>query len=404
MLSFNEALGLTLNNIRPLEPVEVDIIAATGRVAAQDIFALVDSPSLNVSLKDGYAVHSTDIATATPDHPVHLRLIGHAAAGANWPGKILPGTTIRILSGAPIPEGATAVVAEEFTQIKKAGIEIKAEAHTGRNILPVGNDLTRHQLIVRRGETLHPTMIGLLAAAGHSQLPVYRLPKVSIIGTGDEVVAPGEPLPEGKLYASNLVTLAAWCRRYGMEVHTRVVPDKEQDLCTAILAGSSECDALLTSGGAWKGDRDLVAGMLDRLGWRKLYHRVKIGPGKAVGFGFYEEKPLFCLPGGPPSNFTAFITLALPGLLRLAGQSQPGLPRLTARLAETVEGQIDWTQFIQGVFRNTGEGLTFEPLKMPSRLQMLAQAQGLLPIPEGVRHLPAGSQVEVLVLNWQKVQ
>ena len=234
-------------------------------------------------------------------------------------------------------------------------------------------------------------------------MPGYRFTACRawrFFGTGDEVVAPGEPLPEGKLYASNLVTLAAWCRRYGMQVRTQVVPDDAPDLRTAIQSGYAHCDALLTSGGAWKGDHDLVAGILDELGWQKIYHRIKLGPGKAVGFGLYRGKPVFCLPGGPPSNFTAFITLALPGLLRLAGQRRPGLPRIQARLATPVEGQVDWTQFVQGVFRYSTEGLIFEPLKMPSRLQMLSQAEGLLPIPEGVQHLPAGSLVEVQVLSW----
>ncbi len=402
MLSFDEALALTLNNIRSLQPVALHILAATGCIVAQDLCALVDSPTLNVSLKDGYAVRSVDIAGAAPEKPAHLRLIGHAAAGSDWHGKIQPGSAVRIFSGAPIPEGATAVVAEEFTQAKELGIEIRADAHPGRNILPARTDLSRHQVIVRSGELLEPAMIGLLAAAGYTRVPVYRLPSVAILGTGDELVAPGEPLPKGKLYASNLVTLAAWCRRYSMQVRTQVVPDNVKSLRTAILAGAAGCDALLTSGGAWKGDRDLVAGILDELGWRKYYHRIKIGPGKAVGFGLYQGKPVFCLPGGPPSNFAAFITLALPGLLRLAGHSRPGLPRLQARLGASVEGKIDWTQFIQGIFSNTEKGLAFEPLKMTSRLQALAQAQGLLTIPEGVRRIREGSQVEVYALSWPR--
>jgi molybdopterin molybdotransferase len=400
MLSYEEASAVTLQNIRPLKPVEVGILDAAGRISAEDLKAMVDSPGLNVSLKDGFAVRSTDITGASSDNPVNLRLIGHAAAGTNWRGKILPGTAVRILSGAPIPKGATAVIAEEFCEKKDSEVAVKAEAQEGRNILRAGSDLSRNEVIVRSGATLQPALIGLLAAAGYARISVYRLPKVTILGTGDELVVPGKPLREGKLYASNLVTLAAWCRRYDMPVRTRVIPDNKRKIRDGILAEITDCDVMLTSGGAWKGDRDLVAGILHELGWNKLYHRIKIGPGKAVGLGLLQGKPIFCLPGGPPSNFTAFITLALPGLLRLAGHRQCGLPRLRARLGLPVKGQTDWTQFVQGIFRNTEKGLIFEPIKLPSRLQMLSQAQGVLSIPEGVYYLPAGRQVEVLVLSW----
>ena len=139
-------------------------------------------------------------------------------------------------------------------------------------------------------------MAGLLAAAGHSRVPVFRKPVVGIIGTGDEIVEPGKPLTEGKLYASNIITLAGWCARYKMKTRMTIVKDDHDALFNALKKLANETDALITSGGAWTGDHDLVAHVLEGLGWQKVFHRIRMGPGKAVGFGMLENKPVFVLP------------------------------------------------------------------------------------------------------------
>jgi molybdopterin molybdotransferase len=206
-------------------------------------------------------------------------------------------------------------------------------------------------------------------------------------------------LEEGKLYASNLVTLESWCHYFNMQVTTWVVKDQPDALRAYLQESISECDALLTSGGAWKGDRDLVVGVLDELGWEKFYHRVRIGPGKAVGFGNYRGKPVFCLPGGPPSNYMAFLNLALPGLLKLAGRFRTSLPVVPAKLSREVYGRIDWTQFILGKIEKGPGCLIFRPSEMTSRLQMIAQAEGILMIPEGIDHIAAQENVSVQMLG-----
>jgi molybdopterin molybdotransferase len=155
----------------------------------------------------------------------------------------------------------------------------------------------------------------------------------------------------------------------------------------------------LTSGGAWSGERDLVVHILDDLGWQKIYHRVRIGPGKAVGFGLYQDKPVFCLPGGPPSNHMAFLQLALPGLQKLGGEGGHGLPVVMVRMAESVHGQIDWTQFVHGRIKWSQAGLVFQPLKPKSRLQMMANADGIVAVPEGRAEIPAGELVRAQVMD-----
>jgi molybdopterin molybdotransferase len=399
-LSYSSAYQLTLKHISSLTTEWVALSSLNGRVLVDELRAQVDSPSADVSLKDGYAIRSQDIRQASPQNPVSLTLTGSVAAGGVYRAEVQPGTAVRILSGAPLPPGAQAVVAEEFTHLEGEQVIVTADARPGRNVLAKGSDFHQQESIAAAGSLLRPAQIGLIAAAGLEKVQVYRHPRVAIIATGDEVVAPGNKLPDGKLYASNLVTLAAWCAHYGMQVVSQVVKDDLQAIRQALAAALHAQDAVLTSGGAWSGDRDLVVRTLETLGWQEVYHRVKIGPGKAVGFGLLEGMPVFCLPGGPPSNYMAFLNLALPGLMKLAGWQQPGLPTLDARLSQEVRGRIDWTQFVQGNFERRDGQLYFNPLKMTSRLKMMAQAQGLVTIPEGREHIPAGEAVAVKVLFW----
>jgi molybdopterin molybdotransferase len=406
MISYAEALQATLERISPLGVERVALPQATGRVCAEEVFAQVDSPSADVSFKDGYAVRSGEIAAASPEAPVRLQLCGVSSAGHPWRGQVERGMALRILSGGRIPAGADAVLAEEFTRLEGEQVLALAPAEPGRNILRRGCDLRRGQILAPAGTVLHPAQVGLAAAGGHTQLPLACRPRIAILATGDEVVAPGGPLDEGMLYASNLVNLASWCAAFGWPVSTALAPDEPESLQHRLSELLSTHDALLTSGGSWSGDRDLVVRMLDGLGWEKIYHRVRIGPGKGVGFGLWQGKadascrPVFCLPGGPPSNYMAFLHLALPGLMRLAGYREPGLTQVTARLEQEVGGQIDWTQFVMGRLEYSGEALVFQPLEVnqrsgTSRLAAMAAATGVLAIPEGTRHILAGTLVQV---------
>jgi len=397
-MSFPQALAETLSRVSPLGSEAVDLTSAGGRVAAQDLVALVDCPSVDASLKDGYAVHSADIATADPQHPVRLQLSGQAAAGGAWTATVQQGMAVRVLTGAAIPRGADAVLSGEFASLEGDTLIVTNDAEPGRNILHRGSDVAVGQRIVAAGELLQPTHVGLLAAAGHGRLRVFRRPRVAIVATGDEVVAPGSPLAEGKLYASNLVTLACWCARYGLALATAVVRDSEHQIRAQLLACLQDHDAILTSGGAWTSERDLVMHLLDELGWQEIYHGVRIGPGKAVGLGLWQGKPVFCLPGGPASNHMAFLQLALPGLHRLEGRTRPGLPIQVARLAQPIQGQKGWTQFVHGRLERGSSGLVFHPLRMKSRLHEMAQMEAIVQIPEETEWLDAGATVPVQVL------
>jgi molybdopterin molybdotransferase len=398
--SYNKALQLTLEHINPLNTEKVALPHLSGRVLVEDLSSLVDSPSADASLRDGYALRAADIASASPQHPICLQVEGFAAAGTPWKGEVKPGKATRILTGAQLPKGADAVVASEFTQAEGDQVNVSTILASGENILLKGSDIATGQLLFAAGKVLQPTNIGLLAAAGHSRVAVVKRPRVAIIATGDEVVSPGLPLKKGQLFASNLMALSAWCVRYGMQITNSVVGDHAGDIGAKLADSLSDHDAIITIGGTWKGEHDLVIRSLDELGWKKVYHKVRMIPGKTVAFGVYRGKPVFCLPGGPPASHMAFLQLALPGLRKMAGYRSPQLPTIPTRLAETVNGTKDWTTFIPGRLETTDSEIHFRPLKLRSRLQAISLSEAIIAIPEDTAQFPAGAIIQAQVWDW----
>jgi len=396
-ISYTQAYKIVITTIHPLAAQTVPLQQTIVRATADDIRSLLDSPSADVSLKDGFAVCAADIEKADPDNPITLQIIGSQFAGNKGDAQVESGKAVKITSGAVIPPGADGVLANEFAQ--EEGSEMHALAPVGNNILRKGTDVRKGEVVLPRHTTIMPTQAGLLAAAGHAEVPVYRKPRVTIIATGDEIVAVGNHVGTGKVAASNIVTISAWCTYFSMESRMVVVKDSKEDIAAAIQDALEDSDSIVTSGGAWRSERDLVINVLDELGWKKMFYRVKIGPGKAIGFGLLGAKPVFCLPGGPPSNQMAFLQIALPGLHCLGGHKPQVLPLVPAVLEETVTGQIDWTQFIMGMLIRDDASLRFQPKPLPSRLQMLSSAEGILAIPEGTEELPAGSSVMVQVMG-----
>jgi molybdopterin molybdotransferase len=400
-LGLKEALHLMLEAIEPLPAEDVGLLESVDRVAASDLYALVDSPSSDVSRKDGYAVLYSEVKDATAANPVRLRLIGSAAAGGAKTIVMGPGTAVRMLTGARVPSGADAIVAEEYAT--GAGGDILIEAppvEPDRNILARGSDVYAGQRLLDAGRRISPAAAGFLAAAGLSRISLFSNPVVGIIGTGDEIVEPGAPLAEDRLYASNIVTLAGWCGRSAMRSRLAIVRDDFDSILAVFRKMSAETDAMITSGGAWKGDRDMVADVLEGMGWKKVFHQIRMGPGKAVGFGILNRKPVFILPGGPPSNLMAFLQIALPGLMRLCGHANPGLPRMNAVLASAMEeGKVGWTDLFFGTVEGA-EGLpVFHPMKKRSRLSSIAEATAVASIPDDRGSLPEGSVISVQLLT-----
>lgn len=398
---YQDALNLVYANIKPVASEELSLDACAGRIVAEDLVARIDNPSTDVSLKDGFAVRSADIAEASPEHLVRMPVIGSVFAGGQFQGKVTPRTAVKICSGSPIPEGADAVVSDEFCQEAASEVLVRANAESGRNILRAGEDVKAGSVIIQKGRALLPGYLGLAAAGGLSRVKVYCRPRVAVIAIGDEVVAPGKKLRPGQLYASNLVTTCAWLIAFGATYDTAVIPDDKGAIQSELLRHVSSADAIITSGGAWGSERDLVVGILDQLGWNKFFHHVRMGPGKGISFGLLQGKPVFCLPGGPASNEKAFLQFALAGVVRLGGQVKHPLPTFTARLTQNIKGRHrNWTEFKDAYLSQDADGsYLVTPHRNLSRLQAIARATCLICIPEGRDSLPAGEMVTVQILT-----
>ncbi len=398
-IGFEEALSRTLRELTPLAPVDLPVSEVGGLTAAQDCVAAVDCPSASTSLKDGYAVVSADLNHVTSERPVRLKVTGRSFAGSVTDVMVGPGAAVKITTGARIPAGADAVVAEEFTDEEDGYVLCYRDAGPRRNIIERGHDVREGTRIAFRGEVLTPAKTGLLAAGGVSAVRVHPRPRVGVIATGDEVVSPGKPLLQGQVYASNVVTLLSWLGRFRMEAEVALVGDRREDLASEIENMLERVDVLITSGGAWKSERDLTIDVLTELGGNLVFHRVRMGPGKAVAMIQVNGKAVFGLPGGPPSNEMAFLQIALPGLLHLAGRPPVPFEHAQATLATQVGGDKDWTQFSYAALKQIDGRWSVNPLRTKSRLQSQANADALIKIPEGLERIEPHEQIQVQVLR-----
>lgn len=401
-VGLEEALLLLRESIAPLPAEKIALAYAAGRVSTQTLLSLVDCPSVDSSSRDGYAVASSHTAGACAENPA--RLCVHAGEAAGHAGAIGRESdspkAVKVRTGGPIPAGADCVIAKESVSDFAAGICVDSPVKPGSNICARGSEVALGEVVLRAGQRITPAVIALLTAGGHTVAKVHRLPRVAIIATGSAVVAPGQPLKTGRVYASNLIAIESACRLRRMDVHTYVIGDERDRLAATFAIAASGCDALIISGGAWTGEHDRMSRVLDDLGWKPLFRRLRMGPGKAVGFGMLGDKPVFVLPGGPPSNLTGFVKIVLPGLLRMSGNDASVLKSVTVLLAHDVVGPpADWTQFAFGTLTDSAQGPVFSSLKLPSRLQLLAEAQALVAVREGETLLHAGTHVPAELLG-----
>lgn len=400
-IGFHDALHLVYSNVPTLSIEELALDLCVGRIAAENVVAAISNPSSDVSLKDGFAVKSQDVTEASSKQIVQLSIIGSVFAGSQFEGKVSHGTAVKICSGSPIPRGADAVVSNEFCREESSEVFIRADAESGRNILHAGEEVKAGSVVIEKGMPLLPGYLGLAAAAGISHIRAYRRPAVAVVAIGDEVVAPGRKLRPGQLYASNLVTMCAWLASFGAIYDTSVIADDKDAIRAEILNRLSAADAIITSGGAWGSERDLVVGVLDDMGWNKLFHHVRMGPGKGISVGILKGKPVFCLPGGPASNEKAFLQFALPGVLRMGGRMSHPLQTICAKLTQNIKSRHrNWTEFKDAYLSCDAQGnYSVTPYRKISRLQAIAKATCLICVPEGTDFLNAGEIVTVQMLT-----
>jgi len=394
MISLNQAHAY-IAMLQALRPVAVPLAKALGLVCAEDVCAVASCPSVDSSLKDGFAVVSDDIANASLTHPVTLLVTGAVTAGDEPDNLcVISGHAVRIMTGAAIPRGATSVLASEFAQVDGQQVLIMADSRTGLNILRKGSDIVQDQPILARGTILGPAHLGLLAAAGLKEVLCSPLPKIAIAATGSELVWPGEPVTAGKVAASNMVTAAAELQALGIHASTVLVRDNLDNLQEQFSHIIPNVDILITCGGVLDGDKDLTMRAMEQVGMEKIFHRVRIGPGKGACMGRVGNTLVVNLPGGPPSNHVALLLLALPGVRQLMGFLDCLPQKQKVFVTEELTGQEDWTQLIYSRASHNNGLLYAAPLRNMGRFEAMASANALIEIPEGCRVLRRDSLVD----------
>lgn len=329
MMKFEEARSKVLSQVAPVATEVLKLWECAGRVAGEDLVARFDLPSFDNTAMDGFAVRAEDCTTDQSLRVTHFLPAG--STGAGW--TVEPGTAIRIMTGAPIPSGADAVIPLEETEFSETAVKPLATVKKGQHIRFAGEDVRQGEVIVGQGTPLRAAEIGILASMGLAQLKVFRRPKVAILATGDELIEAGEERTSGKVYNSNSVALAAAVKAAGAEpVLLGIARDNHVSLREKIAAGL-QYDALITAAGVSVGDRDWVREILREMGVQEQFWRIQIKPGKSTAFGLYGSKPVFSVPGNPVSALLTFEELVRPALLRMLGHKRVIKPLLRARLA-----------------------------------------------------------------------
>ena len=416
MISVEEALAFILKHFAPLESEPVEMLDALDRVLAQDIVSTINVPPFNNSAMDGYAVRAQDVASATKEHPVILRVIGNVAAGYTTERAVEPGTAMRIMTGAPLPAGADSVVRFEETseggEVKGAGkgnetVEILKSVKRGDNIRLAGEDIHQGELVLSKGSVVRPAEMGVLATLGFKTVSVHRRPRVAILATGDELVDVDQPIMPGKIRNSNEYTnAAAVVRAGGIPIRLGIARDNIQDLTAKIRAGlDANADLFLTSAGVSVGDYDMVKDVLNAEGEMRFW-QVRMKPGKPLAFGVLRGKnksvPLLGLPGNPVSAMISFETFARPAILKMQGKTKFNRPTVRATLLEDAKNDSNRRNFIRVVVEKTADGLVARTTGEQGSgiLTSVSKANGLLTVPENVESVLQGAVVDVQMLDW----
>ncbi len=413
MISVEEALEKVLSYVDVLEAEEELILDSLGRVLAEDVRSTIDIPPLDNAAMDGYAVQAQSTAGASPTSPRVLRVIGEVAAGYITKEEVGPDTSIRIMTGAPVPKGADAVVQFEETDEEKrksAGkplseISMLRQVERGTNIRVAGEDIASGSLVLNVGMALRPQEVGVLASLGREVVRVIRRPVVAILATGDELVDIKDPLPPGKIYNSNTYSVAAQVIRYGGVPKILGIAKDTIEALEDKIKQARDADLLITSAGVSVGEYDVVKDVLARLG-EITFWTVRMQPGKPLAFGVLrlgkKRIPHLGLPGNPVSSMIAFEQFARPAILKMLGKKDYAKPTIQAKSESRVDNK-DRRRIFARVRVTKREGQFFARLVGPQGsgiLTSMAQANGLMIVPEDKPGIEVGDEVQVQMLDW----
>jgi molybdopterin molybdotransferase len=394
LLTLEEAQELVLERVRPLDTEPVPIGAAIRRVTAQDVQARVDLPPFASSAMDGFAVRSADL-------PGTLRIVGEAAAGRPYEERLEPGCAVAISTGAVVPADADAVVPVERVVQSENTVEISEAARAGAHVRGRGGDVASGEVVMRAGTMLTPARLAAVAAAGVATVECRRRPRVGILATGSELVAPGEPLQAGQIYETNGLMLDASLSAAGADTVTEPSAADDEAVLREALERGLACDVLVTSGGVSVGEHDLVRAVERELGVEEVFWRVSIKPGKPVSFGVRGDTLVFGLPGNPVSALVGCELFVKPALRGLQGVAEP-LPRFeTGRLTIGLRRNAERDEFVRARVRTDANEVVLEPIvgQESHMIVRSSAADALVHVPRGNGELAAGTAARWLRLD-----
>ena len=410
-LSVGEAMRRILADASPLDAEEVPLQDALGRVLAADLIAPTGIPPWESSAMDGYAVRGDDVVGANPQEPVELTVAGAVLAATRFEGEVGPGQAVRIMTGGPIPPGADTIVRVEDTD-REAGapgrILIHSDRDRHRHVRPASEDWEEGDVALEAGNLVGPGQIGVLACAHAAQVTVRRRPLVAVLASGDELqdVDLGPPDPRRIPESISRVVAAALQLAGCTPLRLGIAKDEPEDI-RAHVEKAHEADVLITLGGASMGEGDLFKRVLDDLGFRLDFWRVKLRPGTPISFGHLpregrSDQAVFGLPGNPASTFVTFEILVRPFLRALAGHKRVHRSLISARAAEDLRASAGITGFLR-VRLTWTDGAVYASLTGPQGsglINSLGAADGLAVIPEGIEAIGRGSPVDVILLDY----
>ena len=414
MLPVAEALEIVLAHAEPLPAITLSIHEALGMILAEDAVASTPLPPFPASVKDGYAVVAADGPGVYP-------VVGEVTAGRMADFRVEPGSVAYITTGAPLPDGADAVIQVEDTEPLPDGddgrprVRILSQATPGQDVRPVGADVAAGMTVLSAGDLLGPAEIGLLATAGITNAQVFRRPRVAILSTGDELREPGEALEPGQIWDSNRATLGAAVRQAGgVPIDLGISGDTQAALEANVHRGLAEADILLTSGGVSMGELDLIKPLLEEAG-TVHFGRMRMKPGKPLTFatvpveedGETRTRLVFGLPGNPVSSLVTFYLMGMPALRKLAGHPNPRLQRVQAHLAQPLRLDPERPEYHRAALHwdsglNDGNGgylAVSTGSQASSRLLSMRTANALLELPQAEGELPVGAVVGALLIG-----
>ncbi|MEA1963733.1 MAG: gephyrin-like molybdotransferase Glp [Candidatus Aerophobetes bacterium] len=410
MISLKKALDIVLNEVNRLGPLskeKVDLLSSFSRVLAEDIQADFNTPPFDRAAMDGYAVISEDTLKASPENPAILKVMGDLPAGSKADFTLSKEEAIRIMTGAPMPSEADAVVMVEDTQMlsNKDEVKIFKEVSPGENVSFRGEDVKEGEFILSKGRFIGAVEVGMLASLGKREVFVRERPRVSIIVTGEEIVEPGKRLPEGKIYNSNSYALFCQALSCGaLPKNLGIAGDEKEKILSKVEEGLKS-DILILSGGVSVGKYDLVKETLEDTGIKRLFWKVAVKPGKPTFFGVKEKTLIFGLPGYPVSSILNFENLIKPAIFFRLGRKDWNRLRIKAHLKEDIKNRSGRENFIRvKMIKEKGEWWAVPVSSQKSGvIKSLIQADGLIIVPREEK-MGAGEKVEVEVLRGQGIE